>query len=122
MNKIHQKDKRKYARLRAYHLVKYKILGDDQRGSFVLASLEDVGGGGVRIFVEENIPASTILELKINFPSLTAPIFTLARIVWSKQISKSGRYLLGAKFIEIDPLVQQRIGREIDFVYTRITK
>ncbi len=120
MNKIRNKEKRKFFRLRAYHLMRYKILKDGCPTVFVPASVKDIGGGGIRFLVEERIPLNTLVELRINFPSLSTPIFTLAKIAWSKQVAKSQRYLLGAQFMQIDPLVQLCIEHKVVSVRRRV--
>ena len=94
------KDRRKFIRLKAYHLVKYRLVSEgESQSSYICAALKDVGAGGVCLDSEQYLPMSSIIELKINFPNVTTSVSALAKVVWMKKRDKGRRYEIGAQFI-----------------------
>jgi c-di-GMP-binding flagellar brake protein YcgR len=118
---MQKKDRRKFIRLRAYHLAKYKVLSAAE-GKILssFAVIKDIGAGGACLKIEEKLPADTRLELRINFPNLSTPICTLAKVSWVRQIGKGRRYYIGVQFIEIEETVRKLIDEHIRFVYNKM--
>lgn len=116
-----KEERRRCLRLNVYHLVKYRVISDRPHQSvLLLASIKDIGAGGICLVTEELLPVSTNLELQINFPVIDKPIFTLGRVVWSKQIAKSNRYLVGVEFENIEASMPKLIDDNIKFVYRKV--
>jgi len=114
------KDRRTFIRITAYHLAKYKV--SPEAGSHavpVLTFLRDIGAGGVRLKTNERLQLLSILQLKINFPSLRDPVFTLAKVVWIKQTGKNKDYEVGLQFVEIDDLVRGLVDKKLKSVYEK---
>ncbi len=116
------KNKRQYIRLQVYHLIKYKKVTDPQDKPFTLTALKDIGAGGVCFRAEENLPASTLIVLKFNFPGISTTMSALAKIVWIRQRKNSRLYDIGAQFIEIDESMQKLIDDKIKTVYKVASK
>jgi len=115
MNKM--QNKRSFIRLAAYHLVKYKPLSTEKKETVpVLATLRDIGAGGVCLRTEEYLPVSSTIELKINFPFHATPISTLAKVVWIKKKHNSRFYEVGAQFMEIEETARKMIDDHLRFV------
>jgi c-di-GMP-binding flagellar brake protein YcgR len=114
------REKRKYIRLRVYHLLKYKKFSDTQDSPFVLTTLKDIGAGGVCFVTEENLPMSTLIDLRLNFPGISAWVSALAKVVWVKTKKNSKTYEIGAQFVEIDESIQKLIDDKIKSVYHTI--
>jgi len=117
---MRKKERRNFLRVSTYHLAKYKA--SPEAGGHVvpmLAFLRDIGAGGVCLRATERIPLLSILQLKINFPSLKDPIFALAKVMWVKQIKKDKAYDLGLQFIEMDDLVRNLIDKKLKFVFDK---
>lgn len=114
-------DRRKYLRLRVYHLVKYRVISDKpSHSAFSLSSIRDIGAGGVCLITEKQLPVSTKLELEINFPDIGGSILTSGRVVWMKQVAKTSRYMLGIEFTGIDEVLRKRIDANVRFVYQKL--
>lgn len=109
-------DRRKYPRLTAYHLVKYNIVSREEQGEKVIASLKDIGGGGICLLTKENIPLDTVIQVYIHFPGIDPPIPCLAKVTWTRYLETTKAYRIGAKFIEIEELFRSQIIRHIDRV------
>lgn len=115
------KERRKYIRLKAYHLAKYRCLSNPEKPA-VTASIKDIGGGGVCLRVEEQIPVSSILQIYINFPQMPQAIPCLAKVVWAKKLGKTNRYELGIQFLEIEDIFRQTIIKRIGSVHKRLNE
>lgn len=113
MNMIGRKDRRKYTRLDAYFLAKYRLVSDPNKES-VLASVKDIGGGGICMRVEGDIPVSSIIQIYINFPQVLQSVPTLAKVVWSRKMGRSNRFEIGAQFMEIEEVLQKDIIQHVD--------
>ncbi len=79
-------DRRCFFRLRAHHLVKYKVVGKTQELSFA----RDVSAGGLRFFAKETIPPGTILEVVLNFPEYHEPIKAMVKVMRVYPMKKAG--------------------------------
>lgn len=119
MNTLEQKDRRKFPRLSAYHLAKYRLISNPQ-DQLVMASIKDIGGGGICLRSEEKLPVSSVVQLYINFPQFSQPIPTLTKVVWIKKIGKSKRYDVGIQFLELEEILRQGIVKRIDYVCKRV--
>ncbi len=120
---MREKDRRAYIRLAAYHLVKYKKLaGTGEQAVLVLATIRDIGAGGVCLRTQEYIPTTSLLELKIQFPGFDTPVFTLAKVVWARQIKKTAYYEIGAQFVEIQESVRKVINEQVKLVHDRMKR
>ncbi|HNX82455.1 MAG TPA: PilZ domain-containing protein [Candidatus Omnitrophota bacterium] len=110
--------KREFIRLKAYHLVKYRLLTEKGASSErVLASIKDIGAGGVCLKVEEYLPVATLLEVDINFPQINTSLSALVKIVWVKQIKRTKRYEIGAQFVEIKTGMKELIDQKVKNVH-----
>lgn len=104
------REKRKYKRLSAYHLVKYRLLSDQPKDAdFMLASVKDIGAGGVCLESDSLLTVSALVELKINLPSFSLPVFALAKVVRVKPGNRAGLFEYGLQFLKIDESAQAAI-------------
>ena len=117
MVKLKKKVKRKYSRLIVYHLAKYR-LASQPKGELIIASIKDIGGGGVCLIAENNLVTGEILQLYINFPHISAPVSCSAKVTWSKKkkVGKINHYEIGLQFLEINEILRQDMANRIDQV------
>lgn len=121
MNKL--ENQRAFIRLSAYHLVKYKPVSTEKEEALpVLATIRDIGAGGVCLRTEEYLPVSSVIEVRINFPSRATPIFTLARVAWIKKRRQGRYYEVGAQFIEIEESARRIIDEHLKYVHKNLEK
>jgi c-di-GMP-binding flagellar brake protein YcgR len=122
MNNL-QQDRRKFIRLKAYHLAKYKILNTrDPHPVTMLAAIRDIGAGGVCMRTKEPVPVASVIEIQIKFPTVETPIFTVARVVWVKQKKKHKFFEIGAQFIEIEESARKMIDEHVKVVSSKLKK
>jgi len=103
------KEKRKYVRLKAHHLLKYKVLGQDAELSFA----KNISAGGVLFHSREEISLGSTVEMEILFPSYPRPIKVVAKVVWKKPVKKMEGFDLGAEFINVDEEAKKFINNKI---------
>jgi len=113
-------ERRRYIRLKAYHLVKYKEIADSAKdSSFVSAVIKDIGGGGVCLRTEQEIPVSTVLELKINFPHISTFLYASVVVVWVRRKERMHCFELGCKFIQISDSLRSFIEEQVKQVFAQ---
>jgi len=103
------KEKRIYSRLKVYHLAKYRVLSGNQKGEKLVVSIKDIGGGGICLLINEDLPISSVIQVYIQFPGIREPIPCLAKIAWKKYLRNLKRYKVGAQFIEIEDIARKEI-------------
>lgn len=119
MKKPKIKERRVYPRLGIYHLAKYRLISRPQE-PLVVASVKDISGGGIRLKVDEKIPLSSVIQVYINFPHISEPIPSLAKVVWIRKIHRSNRYEVGLQFLEMENILRQAVIKQVENV-TKIT-
>ncbi|MDD4900180.1 MAG: PilZ domain-containing protein, partial [Candidatus Omnitrophica bacterium] len=88
---------------------------------YTLSAVLNISASGILFRTEESLPVDTILDLKINFPSLEEPIRTLAKVVRAKEIKAKPSYFeIGARFIGIDEQKTALMDEAIKFVNKKI--
>jgi c-di-GMP-binding flagellar brake protein YcgR len=74
----------------------------------------DLGGGGMRLATEDDLPQGTFLFLRFRLPGSGREVLARARIVLSFFNAESKRYYHGIAFTQIDPNDQVAIVRFIE--------
>jgi len=107
-----KKNKRKFPRLGAHHLLKYRIL-ESQTAEVSFA--RNVSAGGVLFYAHENIPVGSAVELTINFPGMVQPVKVQANVLRVKELKKIGGFEVAVQFVNLDEAT-------LSFMNERITK
>ena len=102
-------EKRKFFRLEAHHLLKYKLMDKKESLSFA----RNVSAGGVRFHSKEYIPPESVVELTINFPSYPKPIKAVSKVAWVTPMPKLGGFDVGVEFMEIEEKAREFIKEKI---------
>ncbi len=113
-----KKEKRKFLRLNVYHLVKYK-LASRKEWQAAIASIRDISAGGVCLRTEERLAQNSILQISINFPGLSSPLSSLAKVVWVRKVGKTNNFEAGLEFFGIEDLLRKEITQRVDYVRRR---
>jgi c-di-GMP-binding flagellar brake protein YcgR len=116
MNRLKKNiEKRKFARLKAYHLVKFKQLTEPQ-GEPQIAAIRDISGGGVCLISDKELKSGSSIQLYINFPHISMPIPSLAKVTWVKKLPKSKKFESGLQFVEIEDSMRKEIIKSVEDV------
>jgi len=71
----------------------------------------DLGGGGIRLATDEDLPLGAILLLRFSLPDRDGEIVARGRIVLSFYNAEDRRFFHGIAFTQIDPRDQDDIVR-----------
>lgn len=99
---------RHYERAAVDLSAQYAIEG---RPGWNTSTIDDLGGGGVRLQTEEDVAAGTLLALRFEVGG--KPIAATARVAMSLFDQSRSRYVHGVAFTAIEPEQQQTIVRRV---------
>lgn len=74
----------------------------------------DLGGGGVRLATDEDLPLGTVLLLRYRIPNVDREMVMRGRIVLSFFKANEQRFYHGIAFTQIDPGDQDEIVRYVE--------
>jgi hypothetical protein len=107
-----KKERRKFVRLEAHHLVKYRVV-DKQDAAKALSFVRNISAGGVLFYVQEKVAKGSLIELEINFPTYPHPIKAVAKVVRVNHLKNTGGYELGAEFVNIGKDEKEDIDKRV---------
>lgn len=102
--------RRRYVRVAVATAVSYAREGDE---ATKVGHSSDLGGGGIRLATDEDLPLGTVLVLRFPLPSIGREIVTRGRIVLSFYNAESKQFFHGIAFTHIDPRDQEEIIRYV---------
>ena len=108
-------ERRKYTRFAAITLAVIKCDISVNIHAFEISEFHtythNISEGGINVTLEEDLPSSTMVELKLYLTGRLRPIECKGQVAWSKAISpklvEPRIFSIGIKFIELD-----YVGRE----------
>ena len=106
------RERRKYIRIKAPIGIAYKLLGKGLPPKKSVA--RNFRDAGVRFFVHEKLAEGATLQLYIENPFDTMPIFATGQIIWVKDLRpKEGRkiYDVGLKLSKMDTFNKKRLNQ-----------
>ncbi len=75
------------------------------------STIDDLGGGGVRLRTKEDVAAGTLVSLRFDIEG--TPVSATARVAMSLFDAARGRFVHGVAFTAIDPAHQATIVRRV---------
>ncbi len=110
--------RRRYVRVPVELPVRYARDGETEQKS---GSSSDLGGGGIRLSSDEDLPLGTVLMLYFPVPGVDRDMVVKGRIVLSFYDAEAKRFLHGVAFTQIDPRDQEEIVRYVASEVQRMT-
>jgi len=110
-------ERRKFVRLKSEVKVKYRPL---KKGKIQESLTKDIGGGGIRLYLNDKLAVATPLALEIKIPGEERTILAEGRVVWVKSLGGekvTKGFEAGIAFTQIDPTDQSEI---LKYVYNQI--
>jgi len=115
--KFFKRERRKHIRLKAYHLIKYKVIKkSEERDAHPF--VRDISAGGILFYSGEYIPKESVIEVEIDLPMHAQPLKATCRIAWIKPL-KIGGFDIGAEFIKIDKEIKKFLNERIVMVHKK---
>lgn len=102
-------EKRRFVRIEWPIIVQYKALEEPSTQDQIVG--RDISEGGVSFTVYERLPKGTMLDMQIQVPFDSMPLFAKGSIVWVKKVGEehAKTFEVGVGFTEIDPRDQKRL-------------
>ena len=113
-------ERRQFVRLDTRLDVQYSVLA---AGAPQPAVVKNIGGGGICMFADKELPAGTRLQVAMKLPGREAPVNFTAEVVWSEAyetIGKSQRQRaveVGVRFVEVSPQDENAIMEHVILTY-----
>ena len=108
------KEKRKFVRIEWPVVVQYKTLEEPCTQDQIVG--KDISEGGICFIVYERLTKGTKLDLEIQVPFDSMPIFAKGTVAWIKKVGEehTRTFEAGVSFIEMDPRDQKRLKMYIE--------
>ncbi|MEW6440835.1 MAG: PilZ domain-containing protein [bacterium] len=101
------KERRRFPRISEHIPVTYRMLTHLSNLDFLEMEREaartwtkDFSCGGVCIRTGKRVSPGSVLEILVDFPG--HPIKAVGRVVWSRELEKSGEFFTGVEYIAVD--------------------
>jgi len=107
-------EKRKFVRIDWPIVVQYKALEEPCTEDQIVS--KDISEGGISFIVYERLPKWTRLDMQIQVPFDSMPIFVKGKVVWVKKVTgaPTKAFEAGVIFSEVDPKDQKRLKTYIE--------
>lgn len=107
-------ERRQHGRIHTYHLVKYKVMSGGAEAQPILASLADIGGGGICLRSQEALQVGALVQVSINLPQFPHPVTSTAKVVWAKKIKNTETFEAGLQFVDIEDAIRNQITGRVE--------
>jgi len=107
-------EKRRFVRIDWPVVVQYKTLEEPITKDQTLG--RDISENGISFVVYERLPKGTRLDIQIQTPFDSLPIFVKGKVSWIRALGEESKktFEVGVEFIEIDQKDQRRLREYID--------
>ena len=107
-------EKRRFVRIAWPVLVHYRTLEEPFTKDQIIG--KNVSEGGVSFTVYERLAKGTALDMQIQTPYDSLPIFVKARVAWIKNVGEEHekRFEVGVNFTDVDSKDRKRLKTCID--------
>jgi c-di-GMP-binding flagellar brake protein YcgR len=93
------KERRKFPRIRALHLISYmEMTGEIQKSPVAMARTLDISAGGTKLEAYEDLHSNALVEIDI---AVKESIFSIRGRVKYSQSFSNGNYIVGIEFNEV---------------------
>lgn len=115
---LFEKNQRRFLRLRAHHLLKYKLLDEAGREG-VLSFVRNISAGGVLFHSDEYIKPASIIELDISFPPFPNPVKIKAKVLRARKLKAMGGFDIAVEFSDLGKDAKRFIDKKIGNTFNK---
>lgn len=107
-------EKRRFVRIDWPVVVQYKALEEPSTQDQIVG--RDISEGGISFTVYERLAKGTKLDMQVQVPFDSMPIFVKGKVVWIRKAGEEhGKaFEIGVSFIEVDPKDKRRFKMYIE--------
>ena len=100
-SKNSRKNRRRFDRIASPLKIKYTFKGPPSISGMTV--LQDVGGGGLSLLLDQNVKKKDFLTVSLYFPEDSRPITALAQVAWCKKMAEKGKntHKVGLQYFKI---------------------
>ncbi len=102
--------KRKFSRADFRGIISFEFPDTDKESGCVS---QDIGGGGLRVNVENFVKPNTPVKIKFRLTPNAEPIAFEGRVAWANKLPASDRYHLGIEFTSLNDEGAKKIQQYI---------
>jgi c-di-GMP-binding flagellar brake protein YcgR len=110
------KERRRFIRLSAHHLLKYKLINREKELSFA----HNISAGGVLFHAKSDIAPGELIELEINFPGYPTPVKAISKVVRTEKAEKVEGFNVAAEFVNIEEGAKDFVSKKIQDIQGEI--
>jgi Tfp pilus assembly protein PilZ len=107
-------EKRKFVRIQWPIVVQYKTLEEPYTKDQIVGT--DISEGGISFIAYERFTKGTELDLQVQVPFDSMPIFAKGKVAWVKNVGEEHEktFEVGIQFLKVDTRDQNRLKTYID--------
>lgn len=107
-------ENRKFVRIQWPIVVQYKTLEEPYTKDQIVGT--DISEGGISFISYERLPKGTRLDIQVQVPFDSMPVFAKGKISWVKNLGEGHEktFEIGLEFYEVDPRDKKRLKTYID--------
>lgn len=110
-----KENKRKFARLKSYCLVRYNRVDDQSNPSGKMTNVKNISEGGLMLTSYEPLPVSSTIKVCINLPGREKPLETFAKVMRCVKVSdEESVYHVGISFLDIADADRKEISQHVE--------
>ena len=106
-------ERRKYHRIEGRFIVSYRVF--EQHQNVDITQTKNLGLGGMLLTTNRQFDEGTKLALEIRLPFDPHPIFIIARVVNSQEITRDLIYDTRLAFVAVDEKHRKIVGDTVDY-------
>jgi len=109
-------EKRKYKRIKNQFIVRFRIKPEDKQilSGWDMVSVDNLGAGGILFYYNQKINPGSLLDIKINFPTISEPVNCEGKVLRVEEPKNSRMLRIAAAFTEIEKSSQDEINRSAE--------
>lgn len=112
------RNKRKFFRLSAHHLLRYKILGQENLTG-TLSFIRNISAGGALFHCEEYIKPNTLLKIEIHLPFSPNAVEITAKVARIRALKKMGGFDIAIEFVDLENETSSFLNKKILYAYDK---
>ena len=104
------RERRRFIRISENLQISYEVLSKPiPRDSLI----KDISQGGIRFFTHEFVPKNSLLKIRLAIEKIHLYFETLVKVIWIREVSRSGRYEIGVEFTNIS---EESVKHLVDYL------
>jgi len=118
-----RRERREFKRIKKLFIARFKILrtkdGVSEPVRWNMVTIKNIGAKGALFNYSNELPLSSLLDLKINFPQSRTPITCKAEVLRVEKPQSSVIFNIAAVFVEVKEKEKELINSAAEMFYSK---